>query len=535
MSSAYRMITKEHKMSYLVCIPTAGVGSRLGKMTKYLNKSLLSVGKKAILSLLIEQFPADAVFVIALGYQGHLVREFLQLAYPRRRFIFAAVDPYQGPGSSLGHSLICCQNYLQAPFIFCSCDTLVTNPVPAPTHNWMGFAQAQDLWMYRTLSITDDNVTKICDKGQLADHRKAYIGLAAIVDFELFWQTMNKASEKQLLMGECYGMNALLPRGIKSHSFDWHDTGNPDTISQTRKALQQKNDPHILEKPNEAIWFVNNTVIKFSSDEDFIQKRVKRSGLLKGFCPAITASRAHMYQYEEVRGDIISGIINITLFKKLLAQATLFWERRRLDPQQLELFDKTCFDFYYKKTRERIALFYQVSGHTDTGESINDRPMPLLEDLLKKIDWPWLAQGVPVRFHGDFHFENIIYNAENEQFTFLDWRQDFGGNLETGDMYYDLAKLYHGLIVSHELVTKNCFAVDWGKENINYSFQRKDVLLQCEKEFFAYLEQNQFDPLRVRVLTALIFLNIAALHHHPYRELLYCLGKDMLSNIFLPD
>ena len=463
------------------------------------------------------------------------MREFLQLAYPQRRFIFAAVAPYQGPGSSLGHSLLCCQNYLRAPFIFCSCDTLVTDPVPAPDHNWMGFAEAQNLSMYRTLSITDDNVAKICDKGQLADNRKAYIGLAAIFDFELFWQAMNKASEKQLLMGECYGMNALLPRGIKPRSFHWHDTGNPETISQTRKALLQENDPHILEKPDEAIWFVNNTVIKFSADKDFIQKRIKRSHLLQGFCPAIMASRAHMYQYKEVRGAIVSDIIDIPLFKKLLAKAALFWDRRRLDPRQLELFYKTCFNFYYKKTRERIALFYQVSGHTDARELINGRAMPLLEDLLKMIDFSWLAQGVPVRFHGDFHFENILYSAENEQFTFLDWRQDFGGDLETGDVYYDLAKLYHGLIVSHELVTKNCFSVDWGKGNINYSFQKKDILLRCEKEFFSYLGQNQFDPLRVRILTALIFLNIAALHHHPYRELLYCLGKDMLSNIFLPD
>jgi len=35
---------------------------------------------------------------------------------------------------------------------------------------------------------------------------------------------------------------------------------------------------------------------------------------------------------------------------------------------------------------------------------------------------------------------------------------------------------------------------------------------------------------KVRVLTALIFLNIAALHHYPYSLLLYGLGKKMLHN-----
>lgn len=34
---------------------------------------------------------------------------------------------------------------------------------------------------------------------------------------------------------------------------------------------------------------------------------------------------------------------------------------------------------------------------------------------------------------------------------------------------------------------------------------------------------------RVKILTALIYLNIAALHHHPYSLLLYYLGKSMLA------
>ena len=35
---------------------------------------------------------------------------------------------------------------------------------------------------------------------------------------------------------------------------------------------------------------------------------------------------------------------------------------------------------------------------------------------------------------------------------------------------------------------------------------------------------------KVWVLTALIYLNIAALHHHPYSLLLYALGKSILKS-----
>ena len=106
-------------MSYRIVIPTAGIGSRLGDLTKYINKSLVSIAHRPTLSHSIEQFPDDCEFVIALGHKGHLVREFLEIAYPNRKFLFAEVDPYVGHGSGLGHSLLCCEgSYLQQPFLF---------------------------------------------------------------------------------------------------------------------------------------------------------------------------------------------------------------------------------------------------------------------------------------------------------------------------------------------------------------------------------------------------------------------------------
>jgi hypothetical protein len=41
--------------------------------------------------------------------------------------------------------------------------------------------------------------------------------------------------------------------------------------------------------------------------------------------------------------------------------------------------------------------------------------------------------------------------------------------------------------------------------------------------------ENNYDPKKVKVLTALIYLNIAALHHYPYSLLLYGLGKKILK------
>jgi len=53
--------------NYTVVIPTAGLGSRLGKISEFINKSLLSFDYKPVLSHIIERFPTDTKFIIPVG------------------------------------------------------------------------------------------------------------------------------------------------------------------------------------------------------------------------------------------------------------------------------------------------------------------------------------------------------------------------------------------------------------------------------------------------------------------------------------
>ena len=56
---------------------------------------------------------------------------------------------------------------------------------------------------------------------------------------------------------------------------------------------------------------------------------------------------------------------------------------------------------------------------------------------------------------------------------------------------------------------------------ITYDLYRKHCLVENEKQFFEFLEENKFDVYKVKLLTSLIFLNIAPLHHYPYSKMLY--------------
>jgi NDP-sugar pyrophosphorylase family protein len=518
-------------MSYRVCIPCAGTGSRLGALTRFINKSLVSLANRPTLSHLIEQFPADAEFVIALGHKGHLVREFLTLVYPERQFFFEEVSPFDGPGSGLGLSLQNCQQFLQEPFVFISCDTLVEEPIPAPDTNWMGYAEVSNLQAYRTIAISPTGISAIAEKGfGYAPEHKAYIGLAGIYDFQQFWAAMEQGGETAIATGEAHGMRSLLSKTIQAKPFTWHDTGNPDSLGRARQHYREPDGPKILEKTNEAIWFIGNTVIKFSDDENFIANRVKRAKRLQGFVPEVTGTGEHMYRYRKVQGKVLSEVITLPMFDRLLDHCTHFWKKKTLTAPETESFKETCMKFYRDKTFDRVALFYKKFDRKDGVEIINGKAMIELDTMLNSVNWEWLATGLPGRFHGDYHFENILWSAAEQKFVFLDWRQDFGGELNIGDIYYDFAKLLHGLIISHELIVGNFYQVDWRPDVIEYDFHRKQILVECERHFASWLEGNGYDRKKVSVLTALIYLNIAALHHHPYSLLLYSLGKSMLNN-----
>ena len=68
-------------MKYRVLLPTAGLGTRLGNLSKNVNKALVAVDNKPVISHVIEKFPKDVEIVVALGYKGNLVRDYLQMAH----------------------------------------------------------------------------------------------------------------------------------------------------------------------------------------------------------------------------------------------------------------------------------------------------------------------------------------------------------------------------------------------------------------------------------------------------------------------
>jgi hypothetical protein len=107
-------------------------------------------------------------------------------------------------------------------------------------------------------------------------------------------------------------------------------------------------------------------------------------------------------------------------------------------------------------------------------------------------------------------------------FKLVDWRQDFGGIVECGDIYYDLAKLNHNLVFNHDIVSKKQFTIT---SEVRCDILRSNTLVACQEILHKFIVDNGCDIHKVKLLTAIIWLNMSPLHHHPLRNFLFYFGK----------
>lgn len=518
---------------YKVCILAAGVGSRVGEVTNHVNKALLPVNFKAVLSYIIEKFPVDVEMVIAVGHKKETIVDYCSLAHPERKITFVSVDKFVGPGTGPGYSLLQCKENLQCPFVFFAADTIVLEDIPAPNENWFGIAPVKETEKYCTVKIKNNLVYQLDDKIK-CDNKFAFIGLAGVNDYEIFFSALEK--NKDIISGEIQvsnGFKKLVEKKLVPVGFTWFDTGSAQSYVETNKNFSGGEKNFDFTKSNEFLYFVNDRVIKFFADENIATLRVERAKKLAGLTPDIEAHRGRFYSYKKIDGQVLYNLLNTHLVNDFLYWSKLnLWKKLELNDEKKKKFKESCKEFYYDKTMRRLKQFYEKTNISDDWNNINGVSVPPLDELFKKIEWEMLFDGLPSQFHGDLQFDNVLVTRDEvsnlQKFVLLDWRQDFGGLTDFGDLYYDLAKLYGGMIISYQLIKEGKLSFDMSGSSVYYKYHIKNDLMEAKEEYELFLRKNKFDIHKIKLLTSLIFLNMSPLHNDPFDLMLYYMGKNML-------
>ena len=300
---------------------------------------------------------------------------------------------------------------------------------------------------------------------------------------------------------------------------DWYDIGNTTELAKTRKSF--KASIEVLDKKDESIFFFENFVIKFFADSTVNKNRVIRANNLKELVPNIIESTENFYKYKKAEGNLFAKSVKRSTFLEFLEWANNnLWIRK-----QKNSFEEGCYDFYVKKTIKRIDQYLKDIPEVSY---INGEIIPTVYDLIGSINHEWLCEGIPSQFHGDFILDNIIETKDG--FKLIDWRQDFAGDLEVGDVYYDLAKLNHNLTINHDLVNRKLF--DPSPDSCY--ILTHSTLNECKELLHLFIKEKGYDLKKVEMLTSIIWINMAPLHEYPFNNFLFNFGKyNLYKNLKL--
>ncbi|MEX1997137.1 MAG: NTP transferase domain-containing protein [Candidatus Andersenbacteria bacterium] len=517
--------------TYKIAILAAGQGTRLGELKSGVNKAMLPLGSQAVISHILHKFPAEIVIVMAVGYEKEKLQAYLSIAHPERTIHYVEVDKITGKGSGPGYSLLQCHEYLQVPFIFTTVDTLVEENIPPPDSNWFGVAPVVDPTQYNTVTIEDGYVRDMVDK-VTTSNTYGFIGLAGVRDYNTFWEAL--AGTPTLAAGELQvsnGFRSLIEPGLQAREFTWFDTGNVEGYRLAIRELADQQESFDFSKKGEFLYFVGEKVIKYFGDAQVAAHRVAKARHMSAVVPKITDEAPHFYAYKKMPGLTMYQTEDPHLVMDLLVWLrSNLWRPLTLSDEQYADFRRRCQQFYYDKTHQRLLQYDVQTGSSDSECTVNGEHLPALEELLSQIDWQTLYNGIPSPFHGDLQFDNILVSdSTDQQFVLLDWRQDFAGLLEYGDLYYDLAKLNGGMLVPYHTIKKNMFSFRQKGTDVDLSLSISGALTERRTVFLQAMLEYGYDQKKIDTLTALIFLNMSPLHTEPFNRLLYYYGRLQLA------
>jgi len=504
-----------------VLILAAGYGRRMGPFSRMVNKALIPYDNKPLISHIMEKFDLNTKFVIACGHMGQQVKDYVSAVHTDKQIVYVDIPDYSegntGPATTIQH----CAKHITGPFFWLSCDTLfdfdISNNLD---HNWIGVHPvnsdiAQDYcWVERE----GETITLIKNKQPSKLAVDAFIGLMYCVD-STYIDNLKSVNAR-----EAYeGFNDNLK--LQAHTVrGWKDFGTYDKWVELSSGLKEVSFP----KPNEIFYHDNNKIIKFTVDSTLTDRKANRALLNSACMPSGIRRSGQFLVYDYVQGDIIYSQLTPELFDKLLTWSSKSLWKSKWFPNT----ENICRDFYFKKTQDRLNQFrikYNDWSEPNTVNGISVKPM---DEYLKMIDWDWLCSDTLWAFiHGDFQFENIIYNSDNDVFTCIDWRTDFGGD-SYGDLYYDLGKMLGGILLDYQAVKAD--KLEYHEHNEVATLNECSIpnADQYVDQLINFCKLSGFNWDKISLLVPIIYLNMSPLHEAPFDKYLFALAQLYFSKVF---
>lgn len=501
-----------------VIIPTAGTGSRMGDYTKNLNKALLPYKDKPILSHIIDQFPRDTHFIIPTGYLAQQVKDFCAVAYADRCITFVDVD-WTSERAGTGYTLLQCQDVVNGPFWYVPCDTYFDEPIVDKISNFdCYFAKhviEKETQLYTMFDVISGTINQITFKQPQSESWLAFTGLMYIHDWAYFFDDLEQLGSNEFI-------DVIKPGARCVELESWIDFGNSDAY-RTAVTKSQKFD---FSKKDEVTYICNNRVVKWWLDSTIAEKKFLKTLANPFVFPSNCIHRGSYMAYDFFPGQTLYEFNNPVVFGELLK-----WLEANVWTIVEQDVTSAALDFYKNKSLGRINKFLEKYPQLQTITHINGVEIKDYQYYLDRIDWDYLSTTtLPGFLHGDLQFDNVVISPAGE-FKLIDWRHEFAGLIETGDIYYDLAKMAGGFIINYANIKDHNFNYEVNGTEVTLSVPSIDYVDRYQKTLKEFILAKGWDYKKVQQLIPIIFWNMSPLHTAPFDIFLWYIGIKLFEDL----
>lgn len=501
----------------LVVVPVVGKGTRLKNLTQEFNKALLPYKDKPIISHIIDSFSDDTTFIIPVGYQKEEIKNFIESAYPGKNIILVDIDDFESDLSGPGYTLRQCENYIDKPFWYIPCDTYFEGKLPENLTEDCFFVKPVDSSLsteYTMFNIENNKIIDIQFKKPTNSSYQAFTGVMYIQDYPEFFYKLNTKNSKEVI-------DAIPLNGQVRILNSWQDMGNYKNYT----SLVNQTQDYDFTKTDEYTYFVNNKVVKYFKNPDIAKKKYDKAQNNIKVYPDEVRHANNWLCYNYVSGTTFYEHNDTSSFERLLTWLdNEVWIRSSAD------IDAAAFNFYKTKTQSRINLFLQKHDDLPYITHINDIAIKPYQYYIDAIDYDLLCNETrSSHIHGDLHFDNLIVSGDD--FKIIDWRHEFGENVLYGDIYYDIAKMYGGLILDYTKIKKNNFSIKQEDTKIYLDIPHVDNFEYYKTKLVEYIVNNGYNLNKIKMLVPIIYWNMSPLHAEPFDKFLWYLGMLLFQQL----
>ena len=514
-------------------ILAGGRATRLGPLTAQMNKALVSVGQRPIISYQLEAFRSRGirnVIIVTSPDSTTQVRDVIERSHGGLGMNIRFVEQYEalGPGNALQRAMTDPQLLeTRGGVVVAMADTFFeAEHLDVDTPNWVGVSDAPSLrhWCYY------DSQNSYWREGETHEDHVA-IGLYHFDDLvqlkRVTSYTLQAAGEipmAPILNG--YGELAL--RYIPS----WLDVGDVKALASARRKRFLSRSFNNLRLDD------LGRLTKVGTNQDFTDEITMLGCGEPSLWPTVyesgpnhvvmeyldMPSLAELYLYWPGRPDMWAYIIE-DLVERLREN---LW---CCPPEIMTDIERRCVMMYITKMIKRfMAWDHPIKKHeclTVNGQTLL-AGRKLLDKLSVYIEETVIPTWKSGTIHGDLNMSNVLYSLGTGTFKLIDPRGRWGGVGPYGDVRYELAKLRysyadHFCSITHGLV-------DWTahEEEVSIYFgpDRTHEALTIDRVLC-----DEWDLEDVKVIEASIFLSSMPLHAECEAVPLYVQGVRLANEV----